>query len=127
MKYLKFIVVEKDKPGQYDLNCGFVEWHNDLMPKKPLNCRGPWREPNCLGGGLFEYNEFNDGRKEVWLYGESTDFGKVNKNILQKAIDQNLNDFLWEAARAVERRYWVEHNEDKDFDLDDCKVIIKDW
>lgn len=84
-KYLKFIVT-----NDFDLDGGYVMFHTDLIPQKKR-----YSQNTCRGGGFFIINEDN---KEIYLYGESSDFGRCKKEDLMKAIKEHGSDFksnLW--------------------------------
>ena len=78
----KFIVYKED--GEYILRLGYVFMHTEL-----LNRNESWND--CCGGG---YWKLSDDGKTIELYGRSADFGKVRKDILQKAID-TTNPASW--------------------------------
>ena len=73
MKYPKFIVL-RNLQGNIEIRFGHVELHRDLInesDKKHAN--------KCIGGGLIE---IVDSKKEIWFYGQSEDFGRVDEKIL---------------------------------------------
>ena len=121
MRYFKYIVYKED--NQIKVHFGYVEFHKDLLPSKPLNYQGYWKEPDCLGGGMFILS-FDS--KTIILYGDSTDFGKVKSDILNNVIntqkDKIFND-LWYAchfARKDDKKYDL----DDDYSFDDWKIKI---
>ena len=117
MRYFKYIVYKED--NQIKVHFGYVEFHKDLLPHKPLNYYGYWKKPDCIGGGMFML-DFNN--KTITLYGDSTDFGKVNLQILNNVIknqkDKIFND-LWYVCHFAKR-------DDKMYDLDD-DYSFNDW
>lgn len=121
MRYFKYIVYKED--NQIKVHFGYVEFHKDLLPSKPLNYRSYWEEPDCLGGGMFSLN-FDS--KTITLYGDSVDFGKVKfdilKNIINTQKDKIFND-LWYAcyfAKKDDKKYDL----GDDYEFDDWKIKI---
>lgn len=107
MKYPKFIVV-KDIHGNYELRLGLVEFHSYLLEQSDKK-----NNIICIGGGLFEVV---NSKKEIWLYGSSTDYGKVPHNILNKI---QLND---------DHIFCLELIEDyRNIDFKGYKFVIKEF
>ena len=121
MRYFKYIVYKEN--GEIKVHFGYVEFHKDLLPSKPRNYMGYWREPECLGGGMFV---LNFEIKTIKLFGDSTDFGKVNLMTLNKVIsdqkDKIFND-LWYACHFAKRDNKI-YDIDDNYSFDDWKIKI---
>lgn len=117
MRYFKYIVYKED--NQNKVHFGYVEFHKDLLPTKPINYKGYWKDPDCIGGGMFSLGFDN---KTIVLYGDSSDYGKVDFKILNKVIesekDKIYND-IWYACHFAKQ-------DDKKYDLDD-DYEFNDW
>ena len=118
MKYPKFIVL-KNLQGQIEIRFGFVEYHNDLIEESDNKLA-----KKCIGGGLFE---IVDQKKEIWLYGRSEEYGKVNLNILKniKLDDKNINDL-----QIIDKSYFqsdIDYFERTTKDFNNYKLIVKDF
>ena len=121
MRYFKYIVYKEN--NELKIHFGYVEFHKDLLPHKPLNYQGYWRESECLGGGMFSLDFDN---KIVTLYGDSSDFGKVDSKILYEVLNSEkykiYND-LWYACHFA-RRDDEKYDIDDDYEFDDWKIKI---
>ena len=78
-KYPKYVLLHNDRTDELFLKFGCVEFHKDLISESDKD--DGWR---CMGGGLFK-PDFD--RREIVLYGRSTDFGKPDSRLLKKAIE----------------------------------------
>jgi hypothetical protein len=121
MRYFKYIVYKEN--NQIKVHFGYVSFHKDLLPSKPLNYRGYWEFPECLGGGMFILS-FDS--KTITLYGDSSDFGKVKSDILNNVIntqkDKIFND-LWYACHFASKDD-EKYDLDDDYSFDDWKIKI---
>jgi len=118
MKFPKFIIL-KDIQNQIEIRFGFVEYHHDLIKETDKN-----HAKKCIGGGLFE---IVDGRKEIWLYGESEEYGRVDLNILNKI---KLNDNHIYDLQIIDKEYFqtnVDYFKRVNKDLAKYKLVIKDF
>ena len=112
-RYLKFIVTD-----DFDLQGGYVMFHSDILPKEKR-----YKSNSCLGGGFFTIDE---NSKEIHLYGESSDYGKCNKETLQKAIKNHGNNFksdLWMIMYMYYRTNKINVKSDE-LDYTDYNIII---
>lgn len=119
MKHFKYIIYRQN--DEIYTHFGYVYFHKQLLPSKPLNYSGYWKEPECLGGGMFMFDFEN---KAITLYGESSDFGKVDPNILKSIIITNkkeISNDLWYCclfAGKDDPKY------DKNYEFDDWEIKI---
>ena len=77
MKRPKFIVI--DNGDEYEIICGNVELHMDLVPNDTVK---------VIGGGHF-YIDYRN--KCIYFYGKSIDYGVVQHTILNKVVERNGN------------------------------------
>ena len=121
MKYFKYIIYKEN--NEINVHFGYVYFHYQLLPTKPSNYHGYWKEPECLGGGMFMFDFDN---KILTLYGESTDFGKVDQkllNVIIKTHKDKISNDLWYScwfARKNDDKY----NIDEDYIFDDWEIKI---
>ena len=111
MKYPKFIVL-KDLQGNIEIRFGLVEFHSYLILPEDKKF-----SKKCIGGGLIE---LVDSKSEIWFYGHSDDFGRVEDNILNN-IKLNSQNFY--ELQYIAENYF--HTKVKDFLK--FKFVVKDF
>jgi len=118
MAYPKFIVL-KDFQNSIEIRFGFVEFHSDLIKEDDKK-----HGKSCIGGGLFE---IVDHIKEIWLYGSSTDFGSVDKRILDKIKLTKDNISTLENIEKDNLQADIDYFKRVKKDLSKYKLVIKNF
>lgn len=118
MKYPKFIVL-RDLQGIIEIRFGLVEFHSYLIKDDDKK-----HAKKCIGGGLIE---IIDSRLEIWLYGSSTDFGKVDEKILSniKLTNENYKELDFVDKNYFQKNTDYFNKETKDFKK--YKLIVKNF
>lgn len=107
----KFIFTEQLNHAKFenDIHFGYVEFHRELVPHNRDRFRQT-SEPKVLGGGRFIVDR---EKKQIILYGSSDDYGKCNKKQLEKYLEKNGANSLFD----LERIEWMRHY--REFERDD--------
>ena len=116
--YPKFIVLQ-DLQGHTEIRFGLVSFHSDLI--EPTDKK---HAKKCIGGGLIE---IVDNLSEVWYYGSSTDFGKVDDKILNN-IKLTSDNYI--QLNKLDKEYFqknVDYFKKENKDFSKYKFVVKNW